>query len=71
MELLTYKQIKEKANLDLDSRIKEEIEKVGIKYEPIIFSQKDVILWAKLNRYKKKRIQINGDRNIYYIKENN
>lgn len=68
MEKLTYQELKDKANKALNAEMRERFKKKGLTYEPFNYSQKDILIWALLNGYKKKRIQVNKERKIYYIK---
>ena len=68
METLTYAQLKDKANKALNAELQREFDKQGIDFTPFNHSLKDVLIWALLNGYKKKRIQRNRIRKEYYIK---
>ena len=68
MEQLTFNELKQKANKELNKEMKDKFTKKGLSFAPINFPLKDILLWGLLNGYKKKRIQVNKERKIYYIK---
>ena len=68
METLTYAQLRDKANKALNAELKKKFDKRGMQFAPFNHPQKDILIWALLNGYKKKRIQRNKIRQEYYIK---
>ena len=69
MEQLTYTELKDKANKELNELLQDIFNKKGMRFTPFKHSQKDIFIWAILNGYKKQRIQKDKERKIYYIKD--